>query len=292
MRKTGYFFLSFVPMIGALGIMYMSLFFMIGLSILYTGADLLSYNDIWDSSWMNLLLDTDFSTFSMIVYSLIVICAYGILYYCYFGGDFLPKPAATFHPLQLIAIVLLVPGAQYASNFIITFISAIFPSAWEAYEQLFDSSGLTELTFITVCYSVILAPIGEELIFRGITLKCARVALPFWLANILQAVLFGIFHMNFIQGCYAAALGLILGYVCEKGGSIYYSMLLHFLFNLWGTVLYELFYIENETLMFFIMLVVTVLSLSSGFLLFYYGGRLKKNKFREKYSLPEGLPPS
>ena len=86
-------------------------------------------------------------------------------------------------------------------------------------------------------YSVLLAPVCEELIFRGTTMHLARRALPFWLANTMQALLFGLFHMNWIQGIYAFALGLVLGYVCEKGGSIYYSILLHILFNLWGTVI-------------------------------------------------------
>ena len=43
--------------------------------------------------------------------------------------------------------------------------------------------------------------------------------------------------MNMIQGIYAFCLGLVLGYVCNRGGSIYYSLLLHMLFNFWGTVL-------------------------------------------------------
>jgi hypothetical protein len=41
--------------------------------------------------------------------------------------------------------------------------------------------------------------------------------MPFWVANILQAVLFGIYHMNPLQGIYAFFIGLFLGYVCHKG---------------------------------------------------------------------------
>lgn len=282
MRKTGYFFLSFVPLIAALGIMYMSLFFTIGMCLLFAVPTSSSVTDILGDAWMEMLSDNDFTIFAMIIYSLIVICTYGLLYYRNFGGDFLPRPSVTFHPLQVIATVVLVPGTQFASSFIITIMAEIFPSAWETYEQLFDSAGLTEVTFISFCYSVILAPIGEELIFRGITLKCLRVAVPFWLANILQAVLFGVFHMNFIQGCYAAVLGLLLGYVCEKGGSIYYSIFFHFLFNLWGTVLYEFLYIDNEVIMFLVMVIGTVLSLSLGLFMFYYGGRMNAEKNARK----------
>ena len=82
-------------------------------------------------------------------------------------------------------------------------------------------------------YAVILGPVCEELVFRGVTMRLVRRALPFWAANLMQAVLFGIFHMNWIQGIYAFVLGLVLGWICEKGGSIYFSMFFHILINFW-----------------------------------------------------------
>ena len=128
-------------------------------------------------------------------------------------------------------------------------------------------------------YSVLLAPVCEELIFRGTTMHLARKAVPFWLANVMQAFLFGLFHMNWIQGIYAFALGLVLGYVCEKGGSIYYSIFLHFLFNFWGTVISNaLAGMESTVLLSVIMLVVTIVSLTLGFFLFVSGTRIKKER--------------
>ena len=116
------------------------------------------------------------------------------------------------------------PGTQFAANFIANLTGYIRPDWLQQYNKLFETSGITDTTFVTVLYSVILAPICEELIFRGITMRCARKALPFALANLMQAALFGLFHLNWIQGIYAFALGIVLGYVCEHGGSIYYSM--------------------------------------------------------------------
>jgi hypothetical protein len=95
------------------------------------------------------------------------------------------------------------------------------------------------LSVSMLVYSVLLAPVSEELIFRGVTLSHAKKFLPFWMANLFQAFLFGVFHMNMLQGTYAFCLGLFLGYLCEKGGNIYHSILLHMLFNFFGTVLNE-----------------------------------------------------
>ena len=129
-----------------------------------------------------------------------------------------------------------------------------------------ESAGLDEKIGITMFfYSVLLAPVSEELIFRGVTLRQAKKTLPFWAANIFQAVLFGAFHMNMIQGIYAFCLGLLLGYICEKSGSIYNSIFLHFLFNLFGTVLSGLLTIGTSALAlaacFFVSLVLGILGI-------------------------------
>ena len=51
--------------------------------------------------------------------------------------------------------------------------------------------------------------------------------MPFMAANVLQAVLFGIYHMNLIQGVYAFVLGMILGFTAEYFHSIWAAVLLH-----------------------------------------------------------------
>ena len=65
----------------------------------------------------------------------------------------------------------------------------------------------------------------------------------------------------------------MLGYVCEHGGSIYYSMGLHLLFNLWGTL--SGFFPDpgNSVVVFVIVIVVTIVSLAVGFVLFNKGRR-------------------
>lgn len=130
------------------------------------------------------------------------------------------------------------PGTQYLTTYIMSFVASLFPHWMDAYESLLETAGLDDqISILMVICSVIFAPFCEELVFRGVTMHQAKKCLPFWAANLLQALLFGIFHMNMIQGIYAFCLGLVLGYVCNRGGSIYYSILLHMLFNFWGTVL-------------------------------------------------------
>ena len=74
----------------------------------------------------------------------------------------------------------------------------------------------------------------------------------------------------------------MLGYVCERGGSIYYSMGLHLLFNLWGTL--SGFFPDpgNSVVVFVVVIVVTIVSLVAGFVLF--------NKGRRKRIVNQSLP--
>ena len=110
----------------------------------------------------------------------------------------------------------------------------------EDYNLLMEQTGIADRTILSTISTIVFAPICEEVIFRGLTYKFARRAgLNFLLANILQALMFGIIHMNWIQGTYAFCLGLLLGFVNERYNSLYAAILLHALFNFCGTYLAE-----------------------------------------------------
>ena len=113
-------------------------------------------------------------------------------------------------------------------------LNAVYPilpqNLTDQYSELMESL-LGGNVWLSLFVTVILAPLAEEFLFRGITLKKAQKIMPFMAANILQAVLFGIYHMNLIQGVYAFALGLILGYTAEYFHSIWAAILLHAFVN-------------------------------------------------------------
>lgn len=275
MKKTGCFFFSFIPMLLAVGIQILATLFLFGIYLLMAFPSM-SFSRSTFSNLLYILSNSDFSTVLMIIYSLIVICSYGIWYYHSYGGNFLPSAGKIFQPYKLVGVLFLVPGMQLLSSYLISILAVIFPSWLEAYEKLLESAGLDEtITLAMLIYSVFLAPIGEELIFRGVTMRIARRHFSFWFANLLQAFLFGLYHMNMIQGCYAFCLGLILGYVCERGGSIYYSMFLHFLFNIWGTLISEHLSYGNTPLSFVFFLIVAVVLTASGISVFRLGMRKK-----------------
>ncbi len=120
---------------------------------------------------------------------------------------------------------MLMPGTQYLTTYIMSFVASLFPHWMDAYESLLEMAGLDDqISILMVICSVIFAPFCEELVFRGVTMHQAKKC-AFLGSQSAAGAAFGIFHMNMIQGIYAFCLGLVLGYVCNRGGSIYYSLL-------------------------------------------------------------------
>jgi len=138
------------------------------------------------------------------------------------------KKIGSVKKIVLIAIVsigswLLVSGA-------LSLFFEKFKNLADNYESWIDGI-FTGSPLVNLLAAVIFAPLMEELVFRGVTLTRARKIMPFAVANVIQALLFGIIHINIIQGIYAFAFGLILGYIAYKFKSIWASILMHFIFN-------------------------------------------------------------
>lgn len=77
-----------------------------------------------------------------------------------------------------------------------------------------------------------LAPISEELFFRGMVYNKFRSVMPLWLAIILQGFLFGFVHtFGFTHAVLASILGMGLALVYELRGKLVASMLVHALQN-------------------------------------------------------------
>ena len=82
--------------------------------------------------------------------------------------------------------------------------------------------------------AVLLAPLGEEVFFRGLLQSMFRRYLrrP-WVAIVLTSILFSAIHYPIIQSLPALfALSLAIGYNYERTGRLYSPIVIHMLFNL------------------------------------------------------------
>lgn len=98
------------------------------------------------------------------------------------------------------------------------------------------SESLMEGPFITLLLAnAIMAPVVEEILFRGLVLSRLRDAMPTWVALILSSVFFGLMHGQILWVCYTTLVGLVLGLAAWKTDSTLAPMFMHFAFNLFGT---------------------------------------------------------
>jgi len=125
-----------------------------------------------------------------------------------------------FNILTIPAMVITFAGLQYFLNEInLHFEKILPPPTWfmELFSRLFDSDlgvwgGILRI--------VIIAPIVEELIFRGVIMSgFSRIYHPVF-AIFFSALLFALFHLNPWQFSAAFALGLILGWIRIRTGSV------------------------------------------------------------------------
>lgn len=82
----------------------------------------------------------------------------------------------------------------------------------------------------------VLAPVFEELVFRKLIIDRIR-RYGEWTAILYSAIAFGLFHCNLYQVIYAAALGLILGYVYVRTGRVTLTIIMHICVNASSSIL-------------------------------------------------------
>jgi sodium transport system permease protein len=78
---------------------------------------------------------------------------------------------------------------------------------------------------------VLLPAVCEELAFRGFILAGLRRRFKPWMAILLSSCLFALYHFNVFQLLPAFCLGLVLGLLAVRSGSVLPGMLFHFLHN-------------------------------------------------------------
>lgn len=113
-----------------------------------------------------------------------------------------------------------------------------FDSAQE--QQLgFEALNFQYEYIIAFLMLVIIAPIAEELIFRGYLFGKLRSVVPIWLAAVVTSIIFGLVHRAWNVGFDTFALSIVLCALREITGTLWAPILLHMAKN--GIAFYLLF---------------------------------------------------
>jgi CAAX protease family protein len=78
---------------------------------------------------------------------------------------------------------------------------------------------------------IVVAPLCEELFFRGFLFRVLRTRMPLWVAALIDGVLFGVVHGELVIVPILTALGMVLCWVYERTGTLFAPIALHALNN-------------------------------------------------------------
>ena len=122
-------------------------------------------------------------------------------------------------------------------------------------------------------------PIGEELLLRGLILHFLKKKTKY--ANLIQAVIFGILHLNPIKIIYTTISGIFFGNVRLRPSPIWWTILLHSTFNLISIFLYKPFIITIEKIFYLqnIPIITLIIVFIPPLFIFDYTLKQLKNKF-------------
>lgn len=127
-------------------------------------------------------------------------------------------------------IVIGCVGLYYLALLITAVIAVASPQTMEEYTDMMESA-LGGSQLLAMLAAVILAPVNEECIMRGLILKHLQRYFSTPAVILIQAVMFGIFHANWVQGLYVLPVGAALGYVAVKCRSVLPCIFMHLLYN-------------------------------------------------------------
>ena len=130
------------------------------------------------------------------------------------AGDFPGKINATD---MIISVVIMLTGS-YAGNNIAELINLTSYSGSYGEIEASFYSGTLPLELITF---VIVSPVAEEILYRGVVFFDIKRVLGVWPAIIVSTVMFSIFHMNLVQIVYALFMGFYLGLIMERSENIF-----------------------------------------------------------------------
>ncbi len=162
----------------------------------------------------------------------ILVC--GIIFFLWYRMETFDEVRVGFRGLldrkTMSLFVLLGVGCQFFFTGFMSLLTPFLVKIFSDYSKVLDNL-VSGNSFVVLLLTIIIAPVTEELIFRGVILYRARQHVTFMGANLLQAILFGIYHGNLVQGIYAGILGFLLGVIMNKYKSIAAPIFLHIVIN-------------------------------------------------------------
>ena len=132
--------------------------------------------------------------------------------------------------IVLACVLVVCIGHLWSTIIDLSGLEHVFPGYAESAAGAFEGQN----PLLLIAATVLIGPLAEELIFRGMTYRRAENYFGTGWAVGISSALFGIYHGNVIQFLYAAVLGILLAVIYEKSRTLLAPVLAHMAVNLWA----------------------------------------------------------
>ena len=147
----------------------------------------------------------------------------------------------------ILPYILFVILTAYSLTVVFNFLFSQIP--WEIFGNkhiVQDNESFYNIPFyLRIIAYVLIGPLAEEVLFRGVVFYRLRRVLILPLSALISALFFAIYHGNLMQGVYALFMGFTICLIMDAGGSFLYALLFHMAANLVSNLCYEFDYINN-----------------------------------------------
>ncbi|NLA96313.1 MAG: CPBP family intramembrane metalloprotease [Clostridiaceae bacterium] len=190
---------------------------------------------------LRILVESDAMIYASLLGMVILIPAYILYLYRRGKRKDLPAPFERVTWIQSLSSVALILGALGLTQLWMAILASFDQAStlgrlFADYMDkmvLFDAaSSVSALDFVA---TVLLVPIGEELLFRGIVQGELRKAFPPAVSVVGTTLLFALFHLDLIQGSYVLIAGFALSMAYHLTRNIAIPIVMHAIFNFIGS---------------------------------------------------------
>ena len=163
------------------------------------------------------------------------VAAYSTFFYFFWKrkDSQLKLPSTPLSLTVLLSLLLIIVGTEFLNRPFLDLDRIL-----ETSPVNFEFSGFTTYGIYSAATALLIAPVFEELFFRKFLFQNLLLKTSFLTALLISSVLFSLIHwetpLNLIP---ALIFGLISAIILYKTGNIFYSILLHFLYNFTGQLI-------------------------------------------------------
>lgn len=192
-------------------------------------------------------------------------------------------PTKSFNVLIVLPLLVFLFAAQNLIEVVNIQLNKVLPPPswfWELFSKVFESDyGI----YGAILKIAIIAPIVEELIFRGVIMHGLMRNYSKFTAVFVSALMFALFHLNPWQFPATFVLGLLLGLLMLRTRNIYLCILGHAINN--GLVLFSMqYWKEIQKISFFQisksnqLIISSFVAITTLILIFYLSSQLKSKR--------------